>query len=86
MGAYVVQGERNDTHTMMDTAVYDTSSRKMLFRDPGIGRVKGSATPTSLVYVNLLGSWFTSDTFPLRVSPSEILADGFSVEKSVPAE
>ncbi len=48
VGAYVIPGEKNDTKTMMDAAVYDIASRKLLFRAPGIGNVKGSATPINL--------------------------------------
>jgi len=48
VGAYVVSGEKNDTSTMMDTAVYDIASRKLLFRAPGTSQVKGSATPVNL--------------------------------------
>lgn len=48
VGAYVVSGERNDTHTMVDTAVYDIESRKMLFRAPGTSNVKGRSTPVNL--------------------------------------
>jgi rhombotail lipoprotein len=48
VGAYVVPGEKNDTKTMLDAAVYDIASRKLLFRAPGIGNVKGSATPVNL--------------------------------------
>jgi len=48
IGAYVVKGERNDTSTMMDTAVYDIASRKLLFRAPGTSQVKASATPINL--------------------------------------
>lgn len=48
VGAYVVQGERNDTKTMMDAVVYDIASRKLLFRAPGISQVKASATPINL--------------------------------------
>jgi len=48
VGAYVFKGEKNDTSTMMDTAVYDIPSRKMLFRAPGTSSVKGSATPVNL--------------------------------------
>ena len=48
VGAYVVHGEKNDTRTMIDAAVYDISSRKLLFRAPGLGNVKGSATPVNL--------------------------------------
>ena len=48
VGAYVVKGEKNDTQTMLDAAVYDIRSRKLLFRAPGISRVKNSATPVNL--------------------------------------
>ena len=47
VGAYLVQGEKNDTQTMVDAVVYDIPSRKLLFRAPGTSLVKGSAT-----YVN----------------------------------
>jgi rhombotail lipoprotein len=48
VGAYVVAGEKNDTSTMLDTAVYDIQSRKMLFRAPGVSNIKGRATPVNL--------------------------------------
>ena len=48
VGAYLVRGEKNDTHTMLDAVVYDIPSRKMLFRAPGTSLVKGSATPVNL--------------------------------------
>lgn len=48
VGAYVVRGEKNDSNTMMDTAVYDIRSRKLLFRAPGISQIKASATPVNL--------------------------------------
>lgn len=48
LGAYVVKGEKNDTSTMVDAAVYDIPSRKMLFRAPGTSHIKGSATPVNL--------------------------------------
>ncbi len=48
IGAYVVRGEKNSTHTMVDAVVLDIPSRKMLFRAPGISFVKGSATPVNL--------------------------------------
>ena len=44
VGAYTVKGEMNDTSTLMDAAVYDIRSRKMLFRAPGTSHVKGTAT------------------------------------------
>lgn len=48
VGAYTVPAERNDTHTMLDTVVYDIASRKMLFRAPGTHHVRGRATPVNL--------------------------------------
>lgn len=48
VGAYIFNGEKNDTSTMIDAVVYDIKSRKMLFRAPGTSQVKGSAT-----FVNL---------------------------------
>lgn len=48
VGAYVVQGQKNDTHTMLDAVVYDIPSRRMLFRAPGTSHVKGSATLVNL--------------------------------------
>jgi rhombotail lipoprotein len=48
IGAYIVSGEKNDTNTMLDTAVYDIQSRKMLFRAPGTSNIKGSSTPINL--------------------------------------
>jgi len=48
VGAYVAKGEKNDTQTMMDLAVYHVPTRKMLFRAPGLSRVKASATPINL--------------------------------------
>ena len=47
-GAMVVPGEKNETKTMLDAAVFDIASRKMLFRAPGIGEVKDSATIVTL--------------------------------------
>jgi rhombotail lipoprotein len=48
VGAYVVQGEKNDTQTMVDAVVYDIPSRKMLFRAPGTSLIKGHSTPVNL--------------------------------------
>jgi rhombotail lipoprotein len=45
VGAYVVRGEHNDTQTMLDAAVFDIASRKLLFRAPGTSKVKNSSTP-----------------------------------------
>src|SRR5216117_2663660 len=48
VGAYLVNGEKNDTHTMLDAVVYDIPSRKMLFRAPGLSEIKGRSTPVNL--------------------------------------
>ncbi len=48
VGAYVVPGEINDTHTMIDTAVYDIPSRTFLFRAPGVHHSKGRSTRAAL--------------------------------------
>ncbi|MFT6985569.1 MAG: rhombotail lipoprotein [Psychromonas sp.] len=48
VGAYFVSGEKNDTSTMLDTAVYDIQSKSLLFRAPGTSNVKGRSTPINL--------------------------------------
>ena len=48
VGAYLVEGEKNDTRTMVDAAVYDIASRRLLFRAPGVSHIKGSSTPVNL--------------------------------------
>jgi len=48
IGAYIIPAEKNDTHTMLDTVVYDIHSRKMLFRAPGMHKIKSNATPINL--------------------------------------
>lgn len=48
VGAYIVRGQKNDTHTMLDTVVYDIPSRKLLFRAPGLSEIKAHST-----YVNM---------------------------------
>lgn len=48
VGAYMIPGEKNTTHTMVDAVIYDIKSRKMLFRAPGLSQIKGKATPVNL--------------------------------------
>lgn len=44
VGAYIVEGNKNDTQTMVEAAVYDIASRHLLFRAPGGSQIKaGSA-------------------------------------------
>jgi rhombotail lipoprotein len=45
VGAYVVPGEKNETRTLMDTAVLDIRSRALLFRAAGESTVKHRSTP-----------------------------------------
>ena len=48
VGAYVIPAEKNDTHTMLDTTVFDIPSRRLLFRAPGTSKIKGLATYVGL--------------------------------------
>jgi rhombotail lipoprotein len=45
VGALVVEGEKNDTRTVMDAVVYDIRSRALLFRAAGESTVKGRSGP-----------------------------------------
>ncbi len=45
VGAYLIPAEANQTHTMVDAAVFDIASRQMLFRAPGTSKSQGLATP-----------------------------------------
>ncbi len=44
VGAYIVKGDKNDTTTLVDAAVYHVPSRTFLFRAGGVGTAKGSST------------------------------------------
>jgi rhombotail lipoprotein len=44
VGAYLIKGDRYDVQTLVDAAVFDVRSRKLLFRAPGTSQVKGSST------------------------------------------
>ncbi len=48
VGAFLIPGEKNDTRTMVDAAVYDIASRKLLFRAPGLNHINGSAAPLNV--------------------------------------
>jgi rhombotail lipoprotein len=48
VGAYVVEANKNDTHTMMEAAVYDIPSRHLLFRAPGASQIKGRSTAVAV--------------------------------------
>jgi rhombotail lipoprotein len=44
VGAYFIQGDQYDVQTLLDAAVFDVKSRKLLFRAPGTSQVKGMAS------------------------------------------
>jgi len=48
-GTYLFQGKKNDTHTLMEAAVYDIRSRHLLFRAPGASQVEGRSTVLDLL-------------------------------------
>jgi rhombotail lipoprotein len=45
VGPFLIEGEKNDTLTVMDAVVYDIRSRALLFRAAGESRVKGHSSP-----------------------------------------
>jgi rhombotail lipoprotein len=44
VGAYVIEGTKNEVQTLVDTAVFDIPTRTLLFRAPGIDKVTKDAT------------------------------------------
>ncbi len=44
VGAYVIEGNKNDVNTFVDTAVFDVPTRKLLFRAPGVSEIKSTST------------------------------------------
>jgi rhombotail lipoprotein len=44
VGAYFVEGNKNDVQTFVDTAVIDVATRKLLFRAPGTSEHKSDST------------------------------------------
>lgn len=44
----LVPAEKNATNTMVDAAVYDIASRRLLLRAPGTDRLEGRATPVNV--------------------------------------
>lgn len=48
IGAYIVKGEKNETRTLLDAAVFDIPSRSLLFNAPGQSGLKGSSTPVAV--------------------------------------
>jgi rhombotail lipoprotein len=48
VGPLLIQGEKNDTRTLVDAVVYDIKSRALLFRAAGESTVKGSSSPLNV--------------------------------------
>ncbi|MBA3029658.1 MAG: rhombotarget lipoprotein [Desulfobacteraceae bacterium] len=44
VGAYFIKGSKNDVQTFVDTAIFDVSSHKLLFRAPGVNSIKDTST------------------------------------------
>ena len=49
IGAYMVPGDQYDVHTVLEAAVFDARTGKLLFRAPGTSTVQGSATLAGFV-------------------------------------
>ena len=44
IGAYFIEGSRNDVQTFVDTAVFDLATRKLMIRAPGIDKATQKST------------------------------------------
>ena len=44
VGAYVIPGTKNSVNTLLDTAVFDLKTRRLLLRAPGVSQVTDSST------------------------------------------
>ncbi|HEX9390664.1 MAG TPA: rhombotarget lipoprotein [Usitatibacteraceae bacterium] len=45
VGAYVIPATKYSTHTMLDAAVFDVGSRRLLFRAPGVSHINANRAP-----------------------------------------
>ena len=48
VGPFLIEGEKNDTRTVMDAVVYDIQSQALLFRAAGESTVKGHSSPLNV--------------------------------------
>jgi rhombotail lipoprotein len=48
VGPFLIEGETNDTRTLVDAVVYDIRSRALLFRAAGESTVKGRSSPLNV--------------------------------------
>ena len=53
VGAYVIPGTRNSVNTLLDTAVFDIKTHKLLLRAPGVSQVTDSSTAVEAGRVTL---------------------------------
>ena len=44
IGAYLIEGSKNDVQTFVDTAVFDIQTRQLLFRAPGLDKYASKST------------------------------------------
>ncbi len=67
VGPLLIEGEKNETRTVMDAVVYDIRSRALLFRAAGESRVKGWSSPVNVDRKRrrFAGEGFTEATGPL---------------------
>lgn len=88
VGAYVVQGNKNDTHTLMEAAVYDIQSRHLLFRAPGASQIKASSTAVGVdaELRKASGQGFDEATQDLIKNLDTSLADFRERAKNAPTE
>ncbi|APV51007.1 rhombotarget lipoprotein [Betaproteobacteria bacterium GR16-43] len=47
VGAYVIPATKYSTHTLLDAAVFDVESRRLLFRAPGVSQADARLPPAS---------------------------------------
>ncbi|HEV8578183.1 MAG TPA: rhombotarget lipoprotein [Thermoanaerobaculia bacterium] len=48
VGPFLIEGEKNDTRTLVDAVIYDIPSRALLFRAAGESTVKGRSSPLNV--------------------------------------
>lgn len=52
VGAYIIKGNKSNTTTFVDTAVFDVNSNKLLLRAPGVSELEKSSTLIELGKTN----------------------------------
>ena len=53
VGAYLIPGTQNSVNTLLDTAVFDIKTHKLLLRAPGVSQVTDSSTAVEAGRVTL---------------------------------